>query len=153
MQILVCHMCGCADTVENAALRDGACTFCKSAMIPEDVDVPFSWSERTFDESHAFWLDTEQMMFAKYIKGDPAKELLHAKRLESEQRDMEEFTDAYRREQEQAKIERNTVKCPKCGSTAVVIGTRGYSMFTGFLGSGKTMNRCGKCGHKWYPGR
>lgn len=41
--------------------------------------------------------------------------------------------------------------CPKCGSSAVAIGERGYSLLTGFIGSGQTMNRCGKCGHKWKP--
>lgn len=45
----------------------------------------------------------------------------------------------------------NTIKCPKCGSTAVTIGERGYSLLTGFIGSGQTMNRCGKCGYKWKP--
>lgn len=48
--------------------------------------------------------------------------------------------------------QRNDIlKCPKCGSTAVSIGTRGFSLFTGFIGSGQTVNRCGKCGYKWKP--
>lgn len=55
----------------------------------------------------------------------------------------------------QPKVEPNqqkdTLKCPKCGSTAVSTGARGFSLFTGFLGSGQTMNRCGNCGHKWKP--
>lgn len=45
----------------------------------------------------------------------------------------------------------NTIKCPRCGSTAITTGQRGFTLTTGFLGSGKTMNRCGKCGHKWKP--
>lgn len=45
----------------------------------------------------------------------------------------------------------NRIKCPCCGSTAIVIGQRGYSLFTGFLGSNKTVNRCGKCGYSWKP--
>lgn len=44
-------------------------------------------------------------------------------------------------------------KCPKCGSTSITTGSRGYSLFTGFLGSGKTINRCGNCGYKWEPGK
>lgn len=43
------------------------------------------------------------------------------------------------------------IVCPKCKSTQVVIGTRGFSMITGFVGSNKTTNRCGKCGYKWQP--
>jgi len=45
----------------------------------------------------------------------------------------------------------NIPKCPKCGSTAVSTGARGFSIVTGFIGSGQTVNRCGNCGHKWRP--
>jgi len=45
----------------------------------------------------------------------------------------------------------NITKCPKCGSTAVSTGARGFSIVTGFIGSGQTVNRCGNCGHKWRP--
>ena len=41
--------------------------------------------------------------------------------------------------------------CPRCGSTAVTTGSRGYSLVWGFIGSNKTVNRCGKCGHTWNP--
>lgn len=41
--------------------------------------------------------------------------------------------------------------CPRCGSTSIAIGQRGYSVFSGFWGSSKTVNRCGKCGYSWQP--
>ena len=41
--------------------------------------------------------------------------------------------------------------CPKCGSTAITTGQRGWKLTTGFLGSSKTVNRCGACGHTWKP--
>lgn len=47
--------------------------------------------------------------------------------------------------------ERNTVKCPKCGSTAVQTVNRGYSFWTGFIGSSSPRNVCQKCGYKWKP--
>ena len=43
------------------------------------------------------------------------------------------------------------VVCPRCRSTNVVIGQKGYSVVSGFVGSNKTTNRCGKCGHTWNP--
>lgn len=46
----------------------------------------------------------------------------------------------------------NKVTCPKCGSTDISSGTRGFSMFTGFVGSGSPRNVCLKCGYKWKPG-
>lgn len=46
---------------------------------------------------------------------------------------------------------KNTLKCPKCGSTSVTTTTRGYSLMLGFIGSGKVINICGNCGNKWKP--
>ena len=31
--------------------------------------------------------------------------------------------------------------------------SRGYSLLSVFIGSGKPMNVCQKCGHKWKPGK
>ncbi len=45
----------------------------------------------------------------------------------------------------------STVCCPRCGSTNITAGQRGYSLLTGFVGSGSTVNRCANCGHKWKP--
>lgn len=45
------------------------------------------------------------------------------------------------------------ISCPKCGSTSISTVNRGYSVLTGFLGSGKPMNVCQNCGHKWKPGK
>lgn len=42
-------------------------------------------------------------------------------------------------------------KCPNCGSTAIQPVQRGYSLLSGFIGSGKTLNYCINCGHKWDP--
>lgn len=41
--------------------------------------------------------------------------------------------------------------CPRCHSTHVNIGKRGFSIITGFIGANKTVNRCGKCGFTWKP--
>ena len=49
-------------------------------------------------------------------------------------------------------IDRNIIKCPKCNSTSIATINRGYSIVWGFLGSGKPVNVCQKCGHKFKPG-
>lgn len=46
---------------------------------------------------------------------------------------------------------KNIISCPKCKSTAVQIGKRGFSLLWGFFGSNQTVNRCGNCGYKWVP--
>lgn len=45
----------------------------------------------------------------------------------------------------------NQVKCPKCKCTDIGVENRGYSLIWGFIGSGKSMNVCKKCGYKWKP--
>lgn len=44
-------------------------------------------------------------------------------------------------------------KCPKCGSTAIATVNKGFGLFRGFIGSGKPVNVCQNCGHKWEPGK
>lgn len=48
---------------------------------------------------------------------------------------------------------KNQICCPRCGSTQITTGQRGYSFLTGFLGSNKTVNRCANCGYSWKPGK
>lgn len=47
--------------------------------------------------------------------------------------------------------DKSKVRCPKCSSTQITTGSRGYSLAWGFIGAGKTVNRCAKCGHSWQP--
>ena len=42
-------------------------------------------------------------------------------------------------------------RCPKCGSTSISAVNRGFSIITGFIGSGSPRNVCQKCGYKWKP--
>ena len=46
-----------------------------------------------------------------------------------------------------------SVYCPMCGCTDIATVSRGYSVFWVFLGSGKPMNVCQKCGYKFAPGK
>ena len=55
--------------------------------------------------------------------------------------------------QKEIALSRNKIHCPKCNSTNVTTGQLGYSFLAGFLGSNKTVNRCGNCGYKWEPGK
>lgn len=57
------------------------------------------------------------------------------------------------RHREPSAYEPNVVKCPKCGSKSIATINRGYSLLTGFLGSGSPRNVCQQCGYKWKPSR
>ena len=48
--------------------------------------------------------------------------------------------------------DQNQIKCPSCGSYQVHAGKRGWSIALGFIGSGKVILTCLKCGKKFAPG-
>ena len=54
-------------------------------------------------------------------------------------------------QKEQEESAKNQIHCPKCNSTSIQTINRGYSFWTGFLGSGSPRNVCQKCGYKWKP--
>lgn len=49
-------------------------------------------------------------------------------------------------------VEKDKVNCPKCGSTNITEGTKGFSIMTGFIGSSNFRYVCKNCGNKWKPG-
>ncbi len=42
--------------------------------------------------------------------------------------------------------------CPACGSANIQLGTKGFSLVTGFIGSSSPRYYCLECHHKWKPG-
>lgn len=82
-------------------------------------------------------------------------EMEHAKK--QKQKDLE----IRKQEQERAaiknKVERlkkeGKVCCPRCCSESISAGTRGYTITTGFIGSGSVRCICMNCGLKWKPKR
>lgn len=65
----------------------------------------------------------------------------------------QERIDRAKKEQAYKDTHPNAVQCPKCGSFSVATTNRGYSIITGFIGSGSPRNVCQKCGYKWKPGK
>ncbi len=55
------------------------------------------------------------------------------------------------RQDDPPEVDNTPVSCPKCGSTSISTDARGYRFISGFLGSGKTVNRCARCGYTWDP--
>lgn len=72
--------------------------------------------------------------------------------VEEEERRTAEAKEQARKRLDALNAKANTApRCPKCGSTYISTVNRGYSVVWGFIGSGKAMNVCQKCGHKWKP--
>lgn len=53
--------------------------------------------------------------------------------------------------QQKTEDEEDKIKCPKCGSSNIQSISRGFSLISGFIGSGTPRNVCQKCGFKWKP--
>jgi predicted RNA-binding Zn-ribbon protein involved in translation (DUF1610 family) len=49
-------------------------------------------------------------------------------------------------------VSEDGVKCPKCGSTQIQAGKRGWSFWTGMIGMNKITLTCLSCGNKFSPG-
>ena len=93
-------------------------------------------------------------------KGLPEKGLDASKGLAEKGMDASKEKRELKKAEEQAfkdriaEMDRNgTVYCPKCYSTNITAGKRGWKMTTGLLGSSKVLNTCMKCGNQWKPGK
>ena len=64
---------------------------------------------------------------------------------------LEPYYDGQNDDVIRSKYRGKSLKCPRCKSTAITTGTKGYGLVRGFLGSNKTVNRCGSCGYSWEP--
>lgn len=100
--------------------------------------------------------NTLQHLWERYVfDSGEFDEKLHQETVDSVLREENELI-IWRQEQdkkeEEYRAERYKIRCPKCGSTNISTINRGYSMVTGFIGSGSARNVCQNCGHKWKPG-
>lgn len=132
-----CPYCGDID-----AYPSKKCSMCG---MGEYIETDFEFN---FKRPHS---EVKKEIYEKYkIKDNPLyNEEAVQRRL------IQEKANDFRAERKttQKLAERNSapLHCPKCNSTQISIGQRGFTITTGFLGSNKTMNRCGNCGYKWYP--
>ncbi len=127
--IKVCIKCGFIHPLNKI------CKVCKNELIETKYDdKEYYQNEQQFT----------QKIYEEYVFNSPEyDEEMFQKRIEHDKEIRKLAYDTSR------STKSDTLKCPKCGSTAVTTGERGYSLLTGFIGSSQTMNRCGKCGYKW----
>lgn len=125
--------------------ENNICPFCKGQLIDTFL------TEDDFDEIGEYSNYNRDLLLAMI-------ELRKENVIEFETKMQPFRQDAKRREDEAERrtqeylAHKDDPKCPKCGSTSITAGQRGYSLLTGFIGSSKTVNRCAKCGFKWKPG-
>ena len=59
--------------------------------------------------------------------------------------------EAEEAEAERKKVEHLNHAVQNADLTSITAGQKGYSFWTRFSGSNKTVNRCSNCGHTWKP--
>lgn len=128
--------CDSARYLNPCEENNSNCSFCNSEMIKTPLLV-------------------EEYAYITLISED--RDFIDAM-IELKQKDIIEFKTKIAQfkaqvdaEEDRKRKEKNQPKCPKCGSTNITAGQRGYSFWTGFLGSNKTVNRCSNCGYTWKP--
>ena len=130
---------------------------CTAAWYYNPEDKPdFEICEHCGSKIFKSPLTVEEYAYIDCIAEDD-REFLDAM-IEHKQKDIIEFKTKIAQfkaqvdaQEERKRQERNLPRCPKCGSTSITASQRGYSFWTGFLGSNKTVNRCSNCGHTWKP--
>ena len=125
-----CKICGFVDGEGNIDI----CPICKSTDW-EDADL-ITLKEISNDTDFL-----EAMIELK--KNDPIEYQLK----------MSQFKANLKQQESSKKVEedKDVIHCPRCKSTSIQTINRGYSFWTGFLGSGSPRNVCQKCGYKWKP--
>ena len=121
------------------------CTFCGLEITGDAERCPRCNSPRIEDKIvyQCKQISTDKSFINAMVE-------LHKKNPIEYQLKIQQFENQKQAKQ-QSREEKNLPKCPRCGSTSITAGQRGYSLIWGFLGSGNTVNRCSKCGHKWKP--
>ena len=127
------------------------CPNCKTEMLDSGLDGLKEFDRITEYGNYSvdFLLAMIDLKKNDIIQYTNQMNAVNAKAEEESQKRYNEYLAKKKAEEE----EKNTIRCPKCGSTQITTGQRGYSLFSGFLGSNKTVNRCAACGYSWKPSK
>lgn len=115
------------------------CPFCSTKVKPTSMPVDDFYTLRTVSNYNRELLEAMIALKEKDV-------------IEYELKMSQFRNQAQRIEQTKPKQTEKKITCPKCGSTNIISGTRGFTFTTGFLGSGNYRKVCENCGHKWKPG-
>lgn len=148
------HMDSCpkCKSVNIEYVKDRICLDCGSAWYwhsSTSKNCIKCGSENTTDEIDDYNCKMDDYLLLFRISHD-GNFILQMLKLKNEDPIEYELKMAQFREiAERKKADESKPRCPKCGSTSIATVNKGYSLLTGFLGSGKPMNVCQSCGHKW----
>ena len=131
-----CPHCGCPLVEKNHCIINGVDVDC--SFIFNDYDIELRQMEMM--EHTNLTASVADKIVEKWSKTGKIPPVFNGK--------VSTWEEDHRRKSEEYN---SKVHCPKCDSTAIQTINRGYSFWTGFLGSGSPSNVCQKCGYKWKP--
>lgn len=145
MSVLICPKCGkVAYSGDNNELMCIFCNFKPVIVTNFDEDI---YTVLVHDGEE---YQTEERLRERYVKDNPLFDKdLYNKRADEDDAELIK----YKQDLKECNSNSSQLACPKCGSTSIATVNKGFSLLTGFLGSGKPMNVCQSCGYKWKPGR
>ena len=125
------------------------CEYCNTILVQtnESTEEIYKLSAKLPDDD----FNKKCIGLAKKYGNDQFDNEENQNMLEKRSEHIQNSIEKYELRKQQSQQSSNLPHCPKCGSTAITAGQRGYSLLTGFLGSNKTVNRCANCGYTWKP--
>lgn len=120
------------------------------AMIKTDCTTN-EWNKIVYDNPDGTQEISKHLRDRYVVNNDQLDTSLYNTLIEKEYK--EYLTWKREKEEYQRECAAPQIRCPKCGSTNISTVNRGYSMVTGFVGSGQARNVCQNCGYKWKPGK
>ena len=152
-KLFICPNCGKFETSKNTLYF--ICDNCGTPYKSTDITRDEYWDEFT-----KFFLDKKgdeyNLNVIKEYVGDTINWDLYYTNKKTQEENINNKIKYQQQKEAKEKARQDAINnphCPKCGSTAITAGQRGYSILTGFLGSNKTVCRCANCGHSWKPGK
>lgn len=177
---MVCNKCGYAGRSFSEKPNDKIgwegyaiiCPYCNSVMQSSDVDdqhyLDIFKKENGISVNEASKDVFDELAIRCRLIGDDYIKR-HPEHVDRDARNY--MLMSYQQRTEETRAQRQAEKqlphCPNCGSTAVHTETKGFGVgkaiagvavtgsligaAAGSIGSGKVVNICKKCGHKWSP--
>lgn len=123
------------------------CPHCKNDLIDTEMQVNEFCNILLYTDNNPKVVHALMELY----KNDPIDYQIKMNQLKMQYEQQKESKKKPRQQSQTSKPSEPKLTCPKCGSTSITAGQRDYSLLTGFIGSGKTVNRCANCGHRWKP--
>lgn len=135
------------DKIED---NETVCPHCGNALADEEIT-------KSDFEKYLLYTDNNPKVVHALMglyKNDPIEYQIKMNQLKMQYEQQKEIKKQQKAQQQSQspKSDEPKLTCPKCGSSNITEGTKGFSLTTGFIGSSNFRYVCKNCGNKWKPG-